>query len=94
MDEVFDKLRSEWIKSHAAAPDQEFYKELTVLETLEQGVSEDEDLGEILKIIRKMVESQEIDENDCDQIYPEIVKQEQLRKSENDLEELTSRIMR
>jgi GGDEF domain-containing protein len=64
------------------------------LETLEKGVSEDEDLEEILKIIRKKVESEEIDENDFDQIYPEIVKQEQLRKSENDQNALSSEIMR
>ena len=94
MDDVFDKLRSEWIKSHSAAPEQEFHKELTVLETLEQGVSEDEDLGEILKIIRKKVESEEIDENDFGQIYPEIVKQEQLRKSENEQKGLSAGIMR
>ncbi len=94
MDEVFDKLRSEWIKSHSAAPEQEIHKELTVLETLEQGVNEDEDLGEILKIIRKKVESEEIDENDFDQIYPEIVKQEQLRKSENDAKALSAGVMR
>jgi hypothetical protein len=94
MDEVFDKLRSEWIKSHSAAPEQEIHKELTVLETLEQGVNEDEDLGEILKIIRKKVESEEIDENDFDQIYPEIVKQEQLRKSENDEKALSAGVMR
>jgi hypothetical protein len=94
MDDVFDKLRSEWIKSHSAAPEQEFHQTLTVLETLEQGVSEDEDLGEILKIIRKKVESEEIDENDFDQIYPEMVKQEQLRKSENEQKALSSGIMR
>ena len=94
MDEVFDKLRSEWIKSHSVAHEQEFHKELTVLETLEQGVDEDEDLGEILKIIRKKVESDEIDENDFDQIYPEIVKQEKLRKSENDEKALSAGVMR
>ena len=94
MDEVFDKLRSEWIKSHSVAPEQEIHKELTVLETLEQGVNEEDDLGEILKIIRKKVESEEIDENDFDQIYPEIVKQEQLRKSENDEKALSAGVMR
>jgi len=94
MDDVFDKLRSEWIKSHSAAAEQEFHKELTVLETLERGVSEDEDLGEILKIIRKKVESEEIDENDFDEIYPEMVKQEQLRKSENDRKALSTGVMR
>jgi len=94
MDEIFDKLRSEWLKSHSTAPEQEIHKELTVLETLEQGVNEDEDLGEILKIIRKKVESEEIDENDFDQIYPEIVKQEQLRKAENDEKALSAGVMR
>jgi hypothetical protein len=94
MDDVFDKLRSEWIKSHSAAPEQEFHKELTVLETLERGVSENEDLGEILKIIRTKVEAEEIDENDFDEIYPEMVKQEQLRKSENDRKALSTGIMR
>jgi GGDEF domain-containing protein len=94
MDDVFDKLRSEWIKSHSDAPEQEIHKELTVLETLEQGVNEEDDLGEILKIVRKKVESEEIDENDFDQIYPEIVKQEQLRKSENEQKGLSSGIMR
>ena len=94
MDDVFDKLRLEWIKSHSNASEQKDHRELTVLETLEKGVSEDEDLEEILKIIRKKVESEEIDENDFDQIYPEIVKQEQLRKSENDQIALSSEIMR
>ena len=94
MDDVFEKLRLEWIKSHSNASEQKDHTELTVLETLEKGVSEDEDLEEILKIIRKKVESEEIDENDFDQIYPEIVKQEQLRKSENDQMALSSEIMR
>jgi hypothetical protein len=94
MDEVFDKLRSEWIKSNSATPEQQIHNELTVLETLEQGVNEEDDLGEILKIIRQKVESEEIDENDFDQIYPEIVKQEQLRKSENDEKALSAGVMR
>ena len=94
MDEVFDKLRLEWIKSHSATSEPEFHRELTVLETLEQGVSEDEGLWEILKIIRKKVESLEIDENDFDEIYKEMVKQEQLTKSENDRKGLATGIMR
>jgi hypothetical protein len=94
MDDVFDKLRLEWIKSHSKDSDQKDHKELTVLETLEKGVSEDEDLFEILKIIRKKVETEEIDANDFDQIYPEIVKQEQLRKAENEQNALSSEIMR
>jgi len=94
MDDVFNKLRSEWIKSHSDTHEQQFHKELTVLEALEQGVNEGDDLGEILKIIRKKVESKEIDENDFDQIYPEIVKQEKLRKTENDAKALSAGVIR
>jgi hypothetical protein len=94
MDDVLDKLRLEWLNSHSTASEPEFHRELTVLETLEQGVSEDEDLREILEIIREKVESEEFDENDFDQIYAEIVKQDQLRKSENEKRGLSSGIMR
>jgi hypothetical protein len=94
MDEVLDKLRLEWLNSHSSTSEPEFHRELTVLETLEQGVCEDEDLKEILKIIRKKVESQKLDENDFDQIYSEIVKQDQLQKSENEKRGLSSGIMR
>jgi hypothetical protein len=54
---------------------------LTVLEALERSVSEDDDIYEILKSIREKVVSGEIDENDFAQIYPEIVSQEQLKKT-------------
>jgi hypothetical protein len=94
MDEVFNELRSEWIKSHSVSPEQGFHKDLTVLETLERGVGEDENLSQILKIIREKVEAGEIDENDFAQIYPEIGKQEQLRKSENEKKGAPLGIMR
>ena len=84
MDDVLDKIRSEWLNSQAAPSEQEFQKVLTVLETFEQGASEDGDLMATLDIIRKKVESQEIDENDFDQIYSEIRKQEALSKAKKD----------
>ena len=82
MNEIFVKLRSEWIRSHSAASEQKIHRELTVLETLESGVREDEGIGQILKIIREKVTEGEIDENDFAQIYPEIIRLEQLRRSE------------
>ncbi len=94
MDEVFDKLRLEWINSHSDSPKHEPSKELTVLETLERGVDENDELGMILKIIREKVESGEIDENDFDQIFPEMVKLEQMRKSTDDQKRLSKGIMR
>jgi hypothetical protein len=94
MDGVLDKLRSEWLNSQSTASEPEFHKELTVLETFEQGASEDGDLRAALNVIRKKVESQEIDENDFDQIYAEIVKQNLLSKAESDKNASLSGILR
>ena len=94
MDGVLDKLRSEWLNSQSIPAEQEFSKVLTVLETFEQGASDDGDLRETLIEIRKKVESQEIDENDFDQIYSEIVKQELSSKAKNDNNALSSGILR
>lgn len=95
MDEIFNKLRAEWVNSHRDTSEQQkIHKESTVLETLERGVSEEEGLGQILKIIRKKAEAGEIDENDFDQIYPEIVKQEKLIKSSQEQKGSPSGIMR
>jgi hypothetical protein len=94
MDDVLDKLRSEWLNSQSIPAEQEFSKVLTVLETFEQGASDDGDLRDTLIEIRKKVESQEIDENDFDQIYSEIVKQELSSKAKNDNNALSSGILR
>ena len=84
METVLDQMRAEWIKTRgapseggaAAAP----RKVLSVLETLEQSVSEHDELGEILKIVRTKVEEGEIDENDYKKIQAEISHQKQLIK--------------
>ncbi|MGD9309035.1 MAG: hypothetical protein PVG51_07860 [Desulfosarcina sp.] len=84
METVLDQMRAEWIKTRgtpseggaAAAP----RKVLSVLETLEQSVSEHDELGEILKIVRTKVEDGEIDENDYKKIQAEISHQKQLLK--------------
>jgi hypothetical protein len=82
MDELLDNLRIEWIRSQSNSSEKAPSKQLTVLQTLERGVSENEELGQILKIIRSKVESQKIDENDFKQIYNEIIKQKQKKKSQ------------
>ncbi|MBN2418276.1 MAG: hypothetical protein JXL81_02745, partial [Deltaproteobacteria bacterium] len=94
MDEVFNKLRSEWIQSHSISPEQGSLIGLTVLQTFERGVSEEEELGQVLKIIRKKAEAGEIDENDFVQIYTEITRQEQLRKSATEQKSGPSGIVR
>ncbi|WP_419658962.1 hypothetical protein Dvar_78290 [Desulfosarcina variabilis str. Montpellier] len=92
MDAIMDQMRKEWQKSRG--PDGEGggpakpHKSLSVLQTLEQSVSEHDELGEILKIVRKKVESGEIDENDYKRIQDEISHQKQLIK-----ERETNRVM-
>jgi hypothetical protein len=79
MDAIFDKLRDDWIESKSMTPEENRSKNLSVLQILEQSVGENEDLGEILRIIRSKVQSGQIDENDFKQIYSEINKQKQKR---------------
>ncbi|MDX2453934.1 hypothetical protein, partial [Desulfosarcina sp.] len=84
METVLDQMRAEWLKAKGkpgegggpAKP----HKVLSVLQTLEQSVSEHDELGEILKIVRTKVEAGEIDENDYKKIQDEIAGQKQLIK--------------
>lgn len=79
MDSILDNLRMDWLRSQGKTSGGEQVKNLSVLQTLERNVTEKDELGEILKIIRAKVESREIDENDFEQIYAEIAKQKQIR---------------
>ena len=84
METVLEQMRAEWIKSKSK-PDEgggngKPHKVLSVLQTLEQSVSEHDELGEILKIVRSKVEAGEIDENNYKKIQDEIAHQKQLIK--------------
>ncbi|MFZ7112216.1 MAG: hypothetical protein ACOWYE_11080 [Desulfatiglandales bacterium] len=81
MDELINNLKIEWLKSRSDSLQEGTSSPLSVLETLERSVSEDEELGHILKIIRSKVDSGLIDENDFTQIYTEIIKEKQKRKA-------------
>jgi hypothetical protein len=85
MEAVMAQMRAEWIKTRGAAVGEGVAeaaprKVLSVLETLEQSVSEHDELGQILKIVRGKVEAGEIDENDYKKIQAEISNQKQLIK--------------
>lgn len=82
MDAVFDKLRDDWIQSKSMTPEENRSKNLSVLQILEQSVGKDEELGEILTIVRSKVQSEEIDENDFKEIYSEINKQKQIKREQ------------
>jgi hypothetical protein len=83
MDDILEKLRSDWINTQPGSSEQAGINNLSVLQIMEQSVSENEELGEILKTVRTKVESKEIDENDFKQIYAEISK-EKMRRQEQD----------
>ena len=84
METVLDQMRTEWIKAKGHSGEGGgtggTKKVLSVLQTLEQSVSEHDELGEILKIVRTKVEAGEIDENDYKKIQEEISRQKQLIK--------------
>jgi hypothetical protein len=84
MEAVLDQLRAEWLKSRGQGGEgggpAVRQKTLSVLQTLEQSVSEHDELGEILKVVRTKVEAGEIDENDYKKIQDEISHQKQLIK--------------
>ncbi|MCB2146684.1 MAG: GGDEF domain-containing protein [Deltaproteobacteria bacterium] len=84
METVLDQMRAEWIKSKGQSGEGggsgKPHKVLSVLQTLEQSVSEHDELGEILKIVRSKVEAGEIDENNYKKIQDEIAHQKQLIK--------------
>lgn len=94
MDKVLDKMRLEWMKSQSHHMENEPSRRITVLETLERSVSEEDELWDLLKIIRSKVESHEIDENDFGQIYAEINNQDQLRESNQSRKGFLAGIMR
>lgn len=85
METVLGQMRTEWIKARGQAAGEGGGTEgrnkvLSVLQTLEQSVSEHDELGEILNIVRAKVEAGEIDENDYKKIQDEISRQKQLIK--------------
>lgn len=79
MDDILEKVKLDWLRSHSAALSKDFRKDLSVLQLLEQGVGENDDLAEILETVRTKVRAGEMDENDFGQIYAEIGRQQASR---------------
>ena len=72
MDTVLDKVRAEWLNAQTERKGEEPVRTLSVLQTLEHNVGEDEDLGGILQKVREKVEAGTIDANDFSRIHAEI----------------------
>lgn len=84
MESMLDSMRIDWLQTKATSEKAAQYKPLTVLQTLEQNVSDDEELTETLKVIRQKVESGDIDENDFSSIHAEIVSQKEMTQAATD----------
>jgi GGDEF domain-containing protein len=88
MEKVLAQIRSEWsatgTPSAQGGVGEGGRKSLSVLATLEQSVSDHDELGTILKMVRKKVAAGEIDENDYKKIQDEISRQKQLIKERED----------
>jgi GGDEF domain-containing protein len=72
MDSILDRLRVDWIQTHATPKREPKTKPLTVFQTIEHNVGDDEEMAEILKAIRAKVDGGEIEENNFSQIHTEI----------------------
>jgi len=82
VDAILEKARKEWLGYRENLPEEDTFNNLSVLEILEQSVSEKEELAEILKVVRSKIQSDGIDENDFGLIYSEIAKETQRRREQ------------
>jgi hypothetical protein len=76
INELVDKVKLDWIRSMSGQQAEGIRTNLSVLQMLEQTVSESTELGEIIEVIRSKVEANEIDENDFSQLYAEMIKEQ------------------
>ncbi|MGD9368110.1 MAG: hypothetical protein PVH87_20585 [Desulfobacteraceae bacterium] len=75
MDGILDRIRVEWLQTQASHIRKEKARPLTVLQTLEHNVGDDEELEEILRSVRAKVDEGEIEENNFSKIHMEINRQ-------------------
>jgi ferritin-like metal-binding protein YciE len=73
MDEVFERVKEDIIKTTAGSGENESLGGLSILEILAQNVGGDDELGEILDIIRIRARTEEVDVNSFKDIYARIV---------------------
>lgn len=91
MDEILLKVKTDWIRS---ASDKGNNREaLSLLQILEQSVSETEELGEILKIVRSKAQSGEIDEDDFGKIFTEITYQQRRKREEEEIQRMPAGVL-
>jgi hypothetical protein len=93
MESILDKMRVDWLQHKSASDKKEPIKPLTVFQTLENNVGDDEEMGQIIKAVRKKIDSGDIEENDFGQIYAEIDLQKKRLKDSSAGKQLNADIL-
>lgn len=93
MDSILDKMRVEWLNAKTGTARKEKQIRLSVLQTLEHSVGEEEELAEMLKAVRVKVEAGEIEENNYTQIDAEITAQRKILKKEAEALEMPEGVL-
>jgi hypothetical protein len=82
LDAMFERFRTDLHQSPSISAAEDRSKNLTLLHMVEQSVGNNEELREVLHLVRSKVQSEGIDENDFGRIYSEISRQIQARRQE------------
>ena len=94
MDEILDKAKDDLLQSPSAEKDQGDLSELSILKIMEQSVFENEELIEILELIRNQAESGVVDENNFEQIYLKMKEEEQKRRLKEEQRQVPSGVVK
>jgi len=94
MDEILEKAKDDWFQSPSAEKDQGDLSELSILKIMEQSVFENEELIEILELIRNQAESGVVDENNFEQIYLKMKEEEQKRRLKEEQRQVPSGVVK
>ncbi|MBN1849283.1 MAG: hypothetical protein JW932_11935 [Deltaproteobacteria bacterium] len=81
MDELFETIKEKWSRIPTTEPElKREAGELSVLQILEKSVSENDELTNILRMVRHEVQTKGLDENDLKNILDEIAQQKENRQ--------------
>ncbi len=84
IDELFEQIKTQWKGAPSAPQGQTVKTERSVLQILEQSVGENEELGDILRSIRREAEQKSLNENDFKEILKEIQVQKEDKQKEKE----------
>jgi len=94
MDEILDQAKDTWLKAPSDREGQGDLSGLSILQIMEQTIGANEELAEILELIRNQAESGVIDENNFAQIYLKIKEEEEKRRLQEEQREVPAGVLK